>query len=338
MAARRASRLSGMASFAGACVHVDVCVWAGALASVCVLGFERQKSCLTSGCNTTCCEPSGCWHILSPHILFCVLAPFSGEWNACVLASEGQKAVPFLDGGVHVEKIEAALADEQVALAWKHWRAFKRAGVGLDEDVVNLKNQVFTLQQRLVAAAKGSLELAGQDIKAAKVEGARQAWMEAQVKFTSAGVIAETVGFDDFTNVKGRLIPADNETDNKDDVLMEDATRTKFADQLAQMHTDIRQSEIILRALRRMNAKLMVLCFERWNDRVEYLQYLREVARKVIMRMINLQLASVFHRWEWEWAVSKKARNLFHKVKAHGIHHVLVEWDAVVQEVSESAC
>ena len=66
----------------------------------------------------------------------------SGEWNACVLASEGQKALPFLDGGVHVERIESALSEEKVSSAWKHWRAFKRAGVGLDEDVVNLKNQV----------------------------------------------------------------------------------------------------------------------------------------------------------------------------------------------------
>ena len=250
-----------------------------------------------------------------------------------MLGSEAQKALPFLDGGVWVEKIEAALTDEKVGTAWKHWRAFKRAGVGLDEDVVNLKNQVFSLQQRLVSSAKGSLERATSEVKAAKVEVAKEAWHEAQEKLANAGVIAETVAFDAFTNVKGRLMPADADMGEGDEVLMEDATRTKFADQLAQMHLDIRQSEIILRAVRRMNARVLVLCFERWSDRVDYLKHLREVARKVIMRMVNMQLASVFHRWEWEWAVSKKARNLFHKVKAHGIHQIFVEWDVVVQEV-----
>ena len=157
--------------------------------------------------------------------------------------------------------------------------------------------------------------------------------MEAQEKLLNAGVIAEAVPFDEFTNVKGRLIPVDPDAGEDTEPLMEDTTRIKFTDQLAQAHMDIRQSEIILRALRRMQARLLVLCFERWNDRVEYLQHLREVARKVIMRMINMQLASVFHRWEWEWAVSKRARNLFVKVKAHGIHTMLLEWDAVVQEV-----
>ena len=43
-------------------------------------------------------------------------------------------------------------------------------------------------------------------------------------------------------------MPVDADMGEGDEVLMEDATRTKFADQLAQMHLDIQQSEFILRA------------------------------------------------------------------------------------------
>ena len=256
----------------------------------------------------------------------------SGEWNGCLLSSEMQKALPFLDGNEHMAKIETLLNANDVTGAWKEWKSFKRSGTGLDEDIQKLRTMVFATQTRLIACADESLKEAADLQKQGKIFEARAAWMSSQEHLTNAGVIAEKTVFDNFSNVRGRVLPADDDVQDEQEVLIDRSIALKYADSLAQTHKGVKNSEVVMRVLRRMNMKLLNFCWEHWCEVVAYQQKLRESARRVLKRMTNMKLALAFETWVHEWTVQKKSEELLKRIMGHCLDDHLVEWMHTVQE------
>ena len=122
------------------------------------------------------------------------------EWNACILDSEHQRAQPFLDGGVHMAKVEEELDKEDVPAAWHAWRSFQKSGIGLEEDIVQLKAQIFKTQSRLILAAEQALKHSKSERQRSHIAAACEAWDQAQGLLVKAGVLGQTEPFDSFTN------------------------------------------------------------------------------------------------------------------------------------------
>jgi hypothetical protein len=258
----------------------------------------------------------------------------SGEWNGCLVSSALQKALPFLDGNEHREKVQRLINENDVTGAWKQWKTFKRSGTGLDEDVEELRTMVFATKKRLIACAQESLRKIGELQKERKIHEARAAWMAAQEHLTNAGVIADKVQFDNFSNVKGRILPADNDVEDEQEVLIDRSIALEYADSLAQAHKEVKNCEVVLRILRRMSMKLLNFCWEHWCDHVAHQQKLRESARRVLKRIKNMCLALALESWVHQWNVQKGTRELLQRIMGHSLDDHWLMWMHTVQELS----
>jgi len=257
----------------------------------------------------------------------------SGEWNGCLVSPALQKALPFVDGNEHREKVQRLLNENDVTGAWKQWKTFKRSGTGLDEDVEELRTMVFATQTRLIACAQESLRKISELQKERKIHEARVAWMAAQEHLTNAGVIVDKVQFDNFSNVKGRILPADNDVEEEQEVLFDRSVALKYADSLAETHKGIKNSEVVLRILRRMSMKLLNFCWEHWCDHVAYQQKMRESARKVLKRMKNICLALALETWVHQWSVQKGTRELLQRIMGLCLEDHWLVWMHTVHEL-----
>ena len=88
----------------------------------------------------------------------------------------------------------------------------------------------------------------------------------------------------------------------------------------------------MLKAIRRMNAKLLTFFWERWLEVLDDIRRLKEAARKVVQRWNNVQYLGAFSTWFHWWDVKKRAQAMLQNVVGTLKQNCLMAWKEMTDE------
>ena len=88
----------------------------------------------------------------------------------------------------------------------------------------------------------------------------------------------------------------------------------------------------MLKAIRRMNAKLLTFFWERWLEVLDDVRRLKEAARKVVQRWNNVQYLGAFSTWFHWWDVKKRAQAMLQNVVGTLKQNCLMAWKEMTDE------
>ena len=88
----------------------------------------------------------------------------------------------------------------------------------------------------------------------------------------------------------------------------------------------------MLKAIRRMNAKLLTFFWERWLEVLDDIRRLKEAARKVVQRWNNVQYLGAFSTWFHWWDVKKRAQAMLQNVVGTLKQNCFMAWKEMTDE------